>query len=48
MLSVASAALESHDPSELIMEKIVKVSQVSSKTLYNYFNNRDLLLLKRL
>lgn len=36
--------LEKHGLSALTMEKIAKVSEVSTKTLYNYLDSRELLL----
>jgi AcrR family transcriptional regulator len=46
ILDVAGGELEKHGLSALTMEKIAKVSEVSTKTLYNYFDSRELLLLE--
>lgn len=46
ILRVAGGELERHGLSALTMENIAKVSEVSTKTLYNYFDSRELLLLE--
>ena len=46
ILDVTGGELEKQGLSALTMENIAKVSEVSTKTLYNYFDSRELLLLE--